>query len=214
MTNLLNKKLIIFDFDGTLVDSMGVFADIAAKVMNQAYGTPVTEARRQYIETSGLPFFQQLRQLHPEDVRNRATAELFEKEKAIGYFDQKPYPDAGPTISRLREKGILTAVSSNNFQELVDEFIDRHRLDLDFALGFKTESFCKGAPHFAHLQDETGLEKENMLFVGDSLKDAERAADSNIEFIGKTGLFSENEFKNHFPETTVINRLSDLIEIL
>lgn len=211
---LKDKKLVAFDFDGTLVDSMGTFADIAARVMNRIYGTPADVARRQYIETSGLPFFQQLKELHPGHKENSSAAETFEAEKALSYFDQKIYPDVVPTTTYLKKHGMLTATSSNNFQELVDEFISRSELALDFVLGFKTDSFCKGRPHFAYLIAQTGLDKDDMIFIGDSLKDAERAADFDIDFIGKTGLFSKEEFKKRFPKIQTINGLDELIKLI
>ncbi len=212
--NFGNKKLIAFDFDGTLVDSMETFADIAATVMKQIYGTEFQTARQQYIETSGLPFFQQLEQIHPGHEDNKTASDLFESRKVVGYFDQKPYADVPATLEGLKEKNIMTAVCSNNFQELVDRYIDKNNLKLDFTLGFRDEHFCKGEGHFNYLMNEAGLTKDEILFVGDSLKDAERAFDFGINFVGKTGLFSNNDFTNHNPKTIVINHLSELIDMI
>lgn len=211
---LRNKKLVIFDFDGTLVDSMNGFADIAAKIMHQIYETPISTARRLYIETSGLPFFQQLEQIYPGNEHNSIAAKQFETEKLKDYYNKKIYPDAIKATKLLRDRGILTATSSNNFQDVVEEFIKKSGLKLDFTLGYKTESFCKGIPHFKHLMDCTGIGREEMLFVGDSLKDADKAADFDIDFIGKTGLFNEGEFKKHSPKSLVINDLNELTVIV
>ena len=206
--------MVIFDFDGTLVDSMETFADIAATIMEEIYGTPFSIARNQYLETSGLPFFQQLEQIHPNDERNGTAAEQFETKKLIGYFDQKIYSDVKNTLSYLKLKNIKSAISSNNFQHLVSEFVTKSCLDLDYVLGFKKEDFCKGKPHFDYLMDTSGFKEEELLFVGDSIKDGERANQSNVDFIGKTGLFTESDFKSHFPESLVINKLEQLTGIL
>jgi len=211
---MIKKKLVIFDFDGTLVDSMETFTDIAARVMERVHGMKFEDARKAYIDTSGLPFFQQLELILPGNKDNKRAADMFETEKLDGYFEQRVYEDAEETMLKLGKKGIKTAVSSNNFQHLVDKFMEQRGLKLDFALGFKSEEFCKGITHFKYLLKEADLQKDELLFVGDSIKDGERASDFDIDFVGKTGLFQKQDFEKHFPGVKTIDALSELIEVL
>ena len=203
------KKVVIFDFDGTIVDSMDAFADIAADVMPRHFPIDPVTAKRRYLETSGLPFFQQLEVIFPKHPANAKAADEFEKKKLENYFEKPVYGDAAHTLKHLREKGIKVAVSSNNFQELVDKFVGQTGIVFDMVLGFKPD-FAKGKDHFEHILRETGLKAEEMIFVGDSIKDGERARDFGIDFIGKEGIFSRNEFKRHFPDAKVISTLAEL----
>ncbi len=52
--------------------------------------------------------------------------------------------------------------------------MENEKLDFDIVLGFR-EGFEKGKAHFDYVKDKFGLDKEDMTFVGDSLKDAEKA---------------------------------------
>lgn len=203
------KKVVVFDFDGTIVDSMESFADIAAEVMPKYLPIDWVTARRRYLETSGLPFFQQLEVIFPKNPANKKVADEFEKKKLENYFEKPLYGDAADTLEHLRQKGIKIAVSSNNFQELVDRFVGQTGIAFDMVLGFRPD-FAKGKDHFDHIIRETGCKAEEVAFVGDSLKDGERAAGSGIDFIGKEGIFSKREFKNQFPDAKVISSLSDL----
>jgi phosphoglycolate phosphatase-like HAD superfamily hydrolase len=207
----MDKKIFIFDFDGTIVDSMELFADIASDVMMRVYGLAKGDARRMYIETSGIPFFQQLQLLFPNDPRNGAAADEYEARKVGRYFDQKVSGDAPPLLRELKKAGIKTAVSSNNFQHLVDSYVQTARLSFDYVLGFRTAEFCKGAPHFQHLINAGGYAKGEMVFIGDSLKDAERARGFGIDFVGKAGLFTKEEFEKRFTGVRVIYSLTELI---
>ncbi|MFA4874744.1 MAG: HAD family hydrolase [bacterium] len=206
-------RAVVFDFDGTLVDSMNAFADIASAVMPKHYPIDAEKARLGYFETSGLPFFQQLEDLFPGHPANPVAAEEYEQAKVAGYFDEPLFEDAAETISKLRERGIAVIVSSNNFQHLVEEFVQRSGIVFDMVLGFKP-GFAKGADHFRHIEKEMGISRNAITFVGDSIKDGERAADFGITFIAKKGIFTRERFAAEFPNARVISNLAELKTML
>jgi len=205
----MTKKVFIFDFDGTIVDSMSEFADIASIVLNKHFGTPVDIARRQYFETSGLPFFEQVEILHPGDPKNGPAANEYEETKKINYLNHKKFDDVDVSMSRLKKNGIKTVVSSNNFQELVDALVEKLGLKFDLVLGWR-KNFAKGKDHFEFARRHFVCELSDMVFVGDSIKDAERARDYEIDFIAKAGTFSREEFKKSDRSITVIESLNEL----
>ncbi len=207
------KKVVVFDFDGTIVNSMDAFADIAASVMPKHLPIDAATARRRYLETSGIPFFQQLEVIFPGNPANKNVADEFERIKVEKYFSRPVFDDAASTLAHLKERGFVTAVSSNNYQELVDRFVGRADISFDIVLGFRP-NFEKGADHFTHIMRETGSTKDDIAFVGDSLKDGERAGEFGIDFIGKEGIFSGSEFKEQFPDAKVISTLAELKKIL
>jgi beta-phosphoglucomutase-like phosphatase (HAD superfamily) len=71
---------ILFDMDGTLVDTMQVFADVAAGVMVKHHGLDRARARAAYLATSGIPFFQQLEVIVPGHAGHAAAAAEFERD--------------------------------------------------------------------------------------------------------------------------------------
>src|SRR5262245_55910893 len=72
---------VLFDLDGTQVDTMGGFADIAADVMAARHGVEFDWARGKYLETSGLPFCKQLEVVFPGHPANQAASDEFEARK-------------------------------------------------------------------------------------------------------------------------------------
>ena len=210
---LANKEVIIFDFDGTVVDSMNTFADLAARVMPKYYPVDGAVARSLYLDTSGLPFFQQLELLFPNHQANATASEEFERLKLDIYFDRPLFQDAVETMERLRERGIKSVVSSNNFQNLVENFVSRSGINFDLVLGYRP-NFEKGQDHFTYVEQKMGIGREAMAFVGDSIKDGERALHYGVDFIGKEGIFSREQFSSRFPGTTTISSLSELMDII
>ena len=211
--NSPKKKVVVFDFDGTIVDSMDSFADIAAEVMPSQYGIDKETARRMYLETSGIPFFEQLEQLFPNHRSNEAVAKNFEDKKKLDYITKKPFEDAKAAIDSLNNLGLKTVVSSNNFQDLVDLLAGSLDIDFDMVLGFKP-GFAKGNEHFKHIKNAFGVKRDEMLFVGDSIKDGERAEGFGIDFVGREGIFSEEDFLAKFPEADVISDLGQIRKII
>lgn len=208
-----DKRAIVLDFDGTLVDTMGGFADVAAGVIHRRYDRERGWARREYLRTSGVPFRHQLEILFPSDTRNDDASEEFEAEKLEGFFSESFPGETREAISVLRKRGYLVVVSSNNYQDLVDRFVEKSNgVRFDLVLGAR-ENFFKGADHFDHIHDVLHIDRDQMVFVGDSLKDAERAISSTVEFVGKLGTFTREEFEKEFPGVRTVERISQLVEI-
>ena len=205
----MKKRILVFDFDGTIVNSMEAFADIAAEVMPKYLPIDASSARRRYLETSGLPFFEQLEVIFPGNPGNKNAAAEFERKKLENYFNEPLFEDAAETVDHLRRQGVAVAVSSNNFQELVEQFVVQTRMTFDFVLGYRP-NFAKGADLFRHIISKTGCAPKDIIFVGDSIKDGERAQSFGIDFIGKEGTFTNREFKSTFPQAKVISTLAEL----
>lgn len=208
---MARPKAVIFDFDGTLVDTMQGFADIAAGVIHRRYGMDWNRARREYLKTSGLPFRQQLEAIFPGDPRNDEAAREFEDAKVETFFSEHFPQEVRDTIEDLRRQGFIVVVSSNNHQELVERFVKRENVQFHAVLGAR-QGFYKGADHFRHIHAEFGIPENEMVFVGDSLKDAEKAYTNGVRFLGKLGTFDRSDFERNFPGVVTIERISDILE--
>ncbi len=190
-----NKKAIIFDFDGTLVDTMQIFADVASRLISEYYGMPKERAREMYFKTSGLPFCKQIEIIFPGHKLNQETALTYEREKLEATSGVSMDEETAGALSALRGLGYNLAISSNNGQENITKFIDNNKLHEMFKLflGFK-DGFGKGKEHFEFIKNTLGLNNRELVFVGDSLNDYRLANENGVDFIGKTGTFSKDDF--------------------
>lgn len=213
MKKKLQKKTVVFDFDGTLVDSMNDFADIAAEVMFEFFGLNRKTAKKRYLETSGAPFHEQLEVIFPKHPKNKAAAQAFEERKKVTYFERPLFTDTKETIENLRAKGIKTVISSNNFQDLVEQFVEKIGVTFDLVLGYKP-NFAKGEAQFTHILQQLKVNRSDILFVGDSLHDAEHAKRSGVDFVGKLGTFRKEHFAQAYPDYPTIQDLAELKNLI
>jgi phosphoglycolate phosphatase len=202
-------RVLLCDLDGTLIDSMPILADLATEVMGQIHGTPSALARELYIATCGLPFFRQLEAVFPGDPRNAEAARRFEAGKPERCNHIRMPVEVIRALDEMRSRGVLIAVSSNNGSENVAAFAASAGFAFDLVLGFG-DGMSKGRPHIERAEAVFGIDRAQMLFVGDSLHDGEIAEREGLDFVGVAGTFSRERFTLRFPETPVIKRFSEL----
>ena len=212
---LPTPRVLLCDLDGTLIDSMPTLADLATEVMESAYGTPRVLARELYLATCGLPFVKQLEEIYPGDPRNAAASDLFEGRKPARCDLIRMPQETRRALESLRGMGVRLAVSSNNGTTNVETFA-RHSKDagfpFDLVLGFGG-GLAKGRPHIDATSRKFGVDRQEMLFVGDSLHDGEIAEREGIPFVGLATTFSPERFMLRFPHVPVIRRFAALPDL-
>ncbi len=206
---------VMFDLDGTLVDTMGGFADLAAVVMAARHGADPVAARARYLETSGIPFCKQLEVIYPGHAANQAASDEFEARKLAVCEAAMMDADTVRGLRALAASGLKLIVSSNTGQPVVQTFLDREGFPFDLALGFDPAiGLAKGEPHVAQVCARFGLARAQLLFVGDSLKDAELAQAADVPFVGRLGTFTAEDFQRQNPAARTIANVIELPALL
>ena len=203
----------MFDFDGTVVDTMHDYAEIASMEMELIFGIKRKTARQLYLETSGEPFFKQLEIIFGANSKNLKCAENYEAKKKK-FIKQVTLSDNNrKVLERIRNLGVSTAITSNNFQEIVDNFFINENNLFDIILGFKN-GMSKGPEQFNYVIDKFGIDRRYALFVGDSLSDARKALAFGIDFVAISGTLKQESFTSLFPTIPVVQSLEDLYSLI
>jgi phosphoglycolate phosphatase-like HAD superfamily hydrolase len=213
----LRLKAIVFDFDGTLADSMPFLEKIGVQIMMKYYGVTKEDATHRYRSTTGLPYEHQIKMNFPENPENEAAIREFEKLKIDRIFEQKLFDDTVSTLEEVKSKGISIFVSSSTFQPTITEYFRRLEILEYFKeiLGYRP-GFEKGADHFNHIKENYGYSEAELVFVGDSLKDCERAI-GHTQFIALGGMFTEEDFNkvgHRGPYVLSLGQVPDLLELM
>lgn len=197
-------RALLFDLDGTLVDSA---PDIAVAVNSLL----VTDG----IEPLTVPV---VRSLIGEGVRrlvekayairsialNRNALDekthVFEAHYAAGIaVHTKPYPGVETGLRRFREMGLKTAVVSNKVQYLTDQLLLTLGLtdQLDYVCGARDDMPKKPAPDMLqHTMRQLGVERNEAIFIGDSVADVDAAKACDLPCILLGGGYTITPIQN------------------
>lgn len=182
-------KTIIFDLDGTLLDTL---ADLAASanhtIEKMGYPTHPLESYR-YFVGNGVPKL--LERCLPEDKRseeNILTArELFSGYYNVHFADKtKPYEGVPELLGSLKKSGVKMAVASNKSDEFTQSIVKKFFGDIfDMVQGGKADVPKKPAPDIAFgIMERLGAVSENTYFAGDSNVDMYTAKNAGLTAIG------------------------------
>lgn len=207
------KKVLAFDFDGTIVDSMNELAVFAAELINEQYGLSREMSQKLFLFTSGIPFNEQLELMFPGKEQNQMIYETFERLKEEHALEYPLYPEVKEVFSKLSQVGYKLALSSSNAQHILENYVEHYELNIDLVCGYRGPDFGKGEAHFNHISDYFEVGFEDIIFVGDSLQDYERAQSCSVNFIARASTFSVEELKQK-GVSTVIHNLTELLAVL
>jgi phosphoglycolate phosphatase len=179
--------LIVFDWDGTIIDSTGTIAEcIQQAAAEMGLPVPHDERARHVI---GLGLHDSLRHAVPELPASRYNdfVALYRKHFLAREDSMKLFPGMPGLLSRLREKHIL-AVATGKSRRGLERALDAGGLRQYF-----TASRCADEtspkPHPAmllELMNELNFSEEKVLMVGDTSHDLEMANAAGVDALAVT----------------------------
>lgn len=210
------KRLAIFDFDGTLLDSV----DDVVKSFNEAltiYGFP-TVTREEYIGSLGGNI-DEIVSLVLKDNATPENLESFKNTYLKIYYESKkenslPFPGAYNLLKELESRDVLLAINSNRFTDSIEFFVEKFFGDIDF-LSIEGHDFdipTKPSPAGVNrIIEKASVSTEDALFIGDSSTDIKTAKNAGIDcLIVKWGYGNEKDFSNDY----ILEAIDDVSEIL
>lgn len=217
--NKMKFKGIIFDLDGTLVDSLHDISDAMNTVLESLNYPTHTYDTYQYFIGSGLRNLvsKALPATNNSDDQIEICFECMINEyREICTLKTKPYEGIVELLENLTSQNIKMAVFSNKADELTKKIASEIFPNyFDTAVGLSTEELKKPNPFEAvEISKNWNLKPEEILFVGDSDIDMQTAVNANMFPVGVSwGYRTEEELKTSGAKL-VINNASELIEIL
>jgi phosphoglycolate phosphatase len=216
-----NYPLLVFDWDGTLVDSIERIVTSLQFASKKAVDIDLGE--KQARDVIGLGLKEAISKLHPE-LDPAQHAEQLET-IADAYRQHYLYDNTVPAplfsgvqelLDELRDDGYTLAISTGKSRAGLDRSIDEHRVAEYFA-ATRCAGESKSKPHPQMLQEilhELSFSTSQTLMIGDSEHDLKMANNANMQSIGVThGVHDAATLNRHNP-LICLSDITDLYSYL
>lgn len=199
----MNIKAVIFDLDGTLLDTVDDLLDSVNYAL-EFFGYPL-KTKEDVRLAVGNGITKLIERVIPGGFNNPDLPFVLEKFKEfyinIKVSKTKPYDGIIELLTILKEKGIKTGIVSNKFDRGTKMHSKQFFGDLiDFAQGEDTLNGIPSKPNpigTNKVLEILNVKAENCIFIGDSEVDIQTAKNANMPCISVLwGLKSEEFLKN------------------
>ena len=209
-------KAVIFDFDGVLVESVGVKTEAFRKLFLD-YPEQVDEILAYHMAQGGLSRYKKFEYIYQNILKKPLT-----EEKALALGDQ---------FTRFSHEGVVAAPFVPGAREFLEKYHRQqslfvasgtpHEEMLRVVKDMQLEKYFRGVygspaskgEIVRTILKEYAFSSEEILFVGDSLNDYQGAKENDVPFIGRIHASYENPFTGLDIDYT-INDLQTLDNIL
>ena len=221
--NFKEKELIIFDFDGTLINSIPDLTLAVNKMLSHFKFEPLTvEQVTPFIGNGAKPLVRRSleKSMANQDVSDALLNEAFEiyfsAYKAVTCQDTFMYPGVLETLIDLDRKGYKMAICTNKPFGFIEPILDKLEIKKYFQIWIGEDSLPEKKPTatpLLYLVKELNTTIEKSIMVGDSKNDILAAQNAKMESIGVSYGYNYNEDISDYNPSIVVDNFADLQDL-
>ena len=186
----MQNKLVIFDLDGTLLNTIGDLAAGCDEMLRQR-GLK-THSFADYCSFVGNGIMRLVERALPEELRTAEYVAAARRDFVNYYIDHidlhtHPYEGIVELVEELAAEGCKLAIASNKFQAGTDKLIKKFFPTIDFVMICGNREGVPLKPDTALVDlilDATEVGRERCVMVGDSAVDILTAQRAGIHSVG------------------------------
>ena len=216
----MDIKVIIFDLDGTLLNTLDDLADSTNFALSEFnYPTRSKEEIRTFV---GNGVAKLIERAIPDGKNNSnfdKCLEIFKQHYSINKYNKTaPYNNIINLLIELKEKNYKIAVVSNKFDLAVKDLCQKYFPNLiDVAIGENEAAGINKKPSSDTVNlvlQQLNLNSNQAIYVGDSDVDILTAKNSNMPCVSVTWGFRDKEFLIKNNAQIIINTPKEIIDYL
>jgi phosphoglycolate phosphatase-like HAD superfamily hydrolase len=207
----MDKKTIIFDFDGTIADSLEKTIETFNE-LSEEYGFK----RVYFDEIVQFKKLTPVQILEKFDISKWKLPILLKKGKDL--FNSKitsirPFDGMKEILEELKANEFIIGILSSNSKENIELFLKNNNINSISFIHCESNLFGKSKAIKKVLQEQN-LKMEEAIYVGDEVRDIEACKKCNIECIAVTWGFNDKEILEKYSPNHLIDKPEQLLNIL
>lgn len=195
-------KAVIFDLDGTLLDTIEDIA-ISCNFVLKQFGKPPfsLEEYKLFVGQGANQLFKDILPELNEEEQKKAK-DIFEEHYAKQYsINTKLYPDINKLLTFLKTRGFKLAILSNKPNVFTKKCAIKYLKDWEFDVVYGIREGIERKPNpqgVFDILDELKVEAGETLFIGDTKVDMQTAKNASMDSVGVLwGFRGEKELREH-----------------
>ncbi|EHC11190.1 HAD-IA family hydrolase [Fischerella thermalis] len=208
----MTQKVVIFDFDGTIADTVDALISIANRLAKEFGYVQITPEElallrnltsREIINYSGISVFK-----IPFLVK-KIKGELKSKIPEL-----KPIPGMKEALINLKNAGHRLGIITSNSKDNVTEFLRINELDNLFEFIYSGITIFGKTTIINNLLKQKQLKPEEVIYVGDETRDIEASKKANIKVVAVSWGFNSPEVLAKQNPNYLIHHPSELLDVV
>ena len=204
-----DQKLLLFDFDGVLVDSLEVYEDVVRQCLERL-GRPIIRNREDFLDLYHDNFY---REVEKRGIDLEAfIAVLAEIRPHIDISLIQPYDMMASVLLELAKRHRLMLISSNT-EKTISVLLNRMNVQECFEAVVGSDALLNKTEKILRAQSESGMSRDSVYYIGDTAGDIREARRAGIKTIAVTWGWHSREILESVSPDFLIDTAPALLEL-
>jgi phosphoglycolate phosphatase len=208
--NKPEDKILIFDFDGTIADSLDTTVNIYNKLVGEYHRSPITKDNLAHMRSMSV--IDCIRYMHFPLMRLPFVMSRAKKEFSKMVAGVKPVEGIREVLVSLKGKGYKLFVLSSNSKENIETFLKNNAIDVFEEVYSVTNIFGKGSL-IKKLVADNHWDKSCVVYIGDEVRDIHAAQKAGVKSAAVTWGYNTEEFLKKENPDFILRNISEINDL-
>lgn len=205
------KKIILFDFDGTIADTLPPALKITNEHLKKDGYPPVTAKE-----------LKELRHMNPLQIVTHSKYPIWKVPGLVRQVREdlhkevnkiQIFPGIKQLILNLKKSGFHLAILTSNLKETIEDFLALHKLEVFDYVQCEPNIMEKGKL-LKRFLNEHDLKTSDVIYIGDEIRDIEACKSVGIQIISVTWGFNDANSLQKLNPDFLVKKPQQIFELL